>query len=442
MAEALISVLLEQLASVVFEHTKQAVTLVLNAEEDVHSFSSNLKAIQAVLEDAEKKQVMEARVRDWLQKLKDVSYEMDDVLDEWNTEILKQQVEHGKKKSKGCKMHDIVHDFVQFLTQKECTIIEAVKGANQRVELPGDYKVRHLTLINEHEGQLPTSFDNCKNMRTLTLLDSSITTISPSSIMQMKCLRTLNLSRNKLNEVPKEIGELIHLRYMDLSWSRNLKELPDAVCDLYNLQTLDVSWCLKLEKLPKAMGKLINLKHLYVGGCGALRYLPKGIGSLKSLQVLDQFKVCEGDDDEALKLGDLRIMDQLQGILRIQYLGKDDASEIEKAQLGNKEHLPHLRVIFLIPRVDEDEDEEQRKGDSEIVKALQPHQNLESLSILACHGTTESLYWINSLRNLRKLVLYAWKFCEVLPPLGILPSLEILEILRMTKLKTVGVEFL
>ncbi|XP_040367436.1 putative disease resistance protein RGA4 [Rosa chinensis] len=342
----------------------------------------------------------------------------------------------------GCKMHDIVHDFVQFLTQKECTIIEAVKGANQRVELPGDYKVRHLTLINEHEGQLPTSFDNCKNMRTLTLLDSSITTISPSSIMQMKCLRTLNLSRNKLNEVPKEIGELIHLRYMDLSWSRNLKELPDAVCDLYNLQTLDVSWCLKLEKLPKAMGKLINLKHLYVGGCGALRYLPKGIGSLKSLQVLDQFKVCEGDDDEALKLGDLRIMDQLQGILRIQYLGKDDASEIEKAQLGNKEHLPHLRVIFLIPRVDEDEDEEQRKGDSEIVKALQPHQNLESLSILACHGTTESLYWINSLRNLRKLVLYAWKFCEVLPPLGILPSLEILEILRMTKLKTVGVEFL
>ncbi|PRQ20576.1 putative P-loop containing nucleoside triphosphate hydrolase [Rosa chinensis] len=98
MAEALISVVLEQLASIVFEHTKQAVTLFLNAEEDVHSFRSNLEAIQAVLEDAEKKQVTEARVRDWLQKLKDVSYEMDNVLDEWNTEILKQQVEEGKKK--------------------------------------------------------------------------------------------------------------------------------------------------------------------------------------------------------------------------------------------------------------------------------------------------------------------------------------------------------
>ncbi|PRQ20565.1 putative P-loop containing nucleoside triphosphate hydrolase, leucine-rich repeat domain, L [Rosa chinensis] len=342
---------------------------------------------------------------------------------------------------RGCKMHDIVHDFVQFLTQKECTIIEAVKGANQRVELPGDYKVRHLTLTSLPEGPLsfPTSFDKCKNMRTLTLLDSSITAISPGSIMQMKCLRTLNVSRSELNEVPKEIGELIHLRYMDLSWSRNLKELPDAVCDLYNLQTLDVSWCGKLEKLPKAMEKLINLKHLYVGGCIELRYLPKGIGSLKSLQVLDYFYACEGDD-EALKLGDLGIMAQLQGSLSIIYLGKNDANEIEKiekAQLGNKEHLSHLGVWF------QEGDEEQRKGDAEIVKALQPHHNLESLSIGCCQiGTTESLYWIKSLHNLRELRLYDWRFCELLPPLGKLPSLEILEIEGMKKVKTVGVVFL
>ncbi|XP_062026804.1 disease resistance protein RGA2-like [Rosa rugosa] len=345
-----------------------------------------------------------------------------------------------------CKMHDIVHDFVQFLTQKECTIIEAVKGANQRVELPGDYKVRHLTLTSLPKGPLsfPTSFDNCKNMRTLTLLDSSITTISPGSIMQMKCLRTLNLSRNwrsgsMLNEVPKEIGELIHLRYMDLSGNDKLKELPDAVCDLYNLQTLVLKFCRQLEKLPKAMGKLINLKHLYVWACLKLRYLPKGIGSLKSLQVLDWFYVCEGDDDddEALKLGDLGIMDQLQGILSIGRLGnKDDASEIEKAQLGNKEHLSRLGVWF------QPGNEEQRKGDEEIVKALQPHQNLESLDILSCHGTTESLYWIKSLHNLRFVSLGYWRFCEVLPPLGKLPSLEILQISGMEKVKKVGVEFL
>ncbi|KAM5574885.1 hypothetical protein ABKV19_014037 [Rosa sericea] len=333
----------------------------------------------------------------------------------------------------GCKMHDIVHDFLQFLSQNECVIIEAVEGANQSTELPGD-KVCHLTLRNVAEGPLSTLCYGCKNMRSLTLLGSKITTISSGSIMQMKCLRTLNLSGNRLDNVPNEIGELIHLRYMNLSGSDNLKELPDAVCDLYNLQTLVLIFCTGLRKLPKAMGKLINLKHLYVAWCEGLRYLPKGIGSLKSLQVLDCFYVCEGDDDEALKLGDLRIMDQLQGGLSIRNLGKDDASEIEKAQLGNKEHLSHLLVDFLGGR-------EQRRGDEEIVKALQPHQNLESLSILWCHGTTESLCWIKSLHNLRKLRLHNWRFCEFLPPLGKLPSLEILEIGGMWNVKKVGVEF-
>ena len=93
MAEALISVLLEQLASIVYEHTKEKVKLVLNAMKDVQSFSSNLKTIQAVLKDAERKQVLEDDVADWLQKLKDVSFQMDDVIDEWNTELLRRQVE-------------------------------------------------------------------------------------------------------------------------------------------------------------------------------------------------------------------------------------------------------------------------------------------------------------------------------------------------------------
>ncbi|XP_040370747.1 putative disease resistance protein RGA3 isoform X2 [Rosa chinensis] len=307
-----------------------------------------------------------------------------------------------------CKMHDIVHDFVQFLTKKECIIIEVVKGDNQIVELRGE-NVRHLTLTRVPYGPLsfPTSCDRCVNVRSLTLLDSSITTISPGSVLQMKCLRTLNLSWSGLTELPKE--------------------------------TLVLIQCSSLEKLPKAMGKLINLKHLYVLGCWKLRYLPKGIGSLKSLQALDCFYVCEREA-AALKLGDLGIMDQLQGSLEIRRLGnKDDASETEKAQLGNKEHLSHLEVVF------QDEYGVLRKHgvDSEIVKALQPHQNLESLGIEWCHiGTTESLYWIKSLHNLRKVHLRFWLFCEFWPPLGKLPSLEILEITVMDKVKKVGVEFL
>ncbi|XP_062104505.1 disease resistance protein RGA2-like [Humulus lupulus] len=47
--------------------------------------------------DAEKRQVTEEAVRDWLDKLKDVSYDADDVLDEWITRILVSNLEQDKK---------------------------------------------------------------------------------------------------------------------------------------------------------------------------------------------------------------------------------------------------------------------------------------------------------------------------------------------------------
>ncbi|CAL9010515.1 unnamed protein product [Prunus brigantina] len=89
MAEALISVLLEQLASII----QQEVRLVVGVKKEVVKLTSNFKDIEVVLENAEERQVKEVDVRQWLERLKDVSYEMDDVLDKWSTEILKQHIQ-------------------------------------------------------------------------------------------------------------------------------------------------------------------------------------------------------------------------------------------------------------------------------------------------------------------------------------------------------------
>ncbi|KAK9923415.1 hypothetical protein M0R45_031836 [Rubus argutus] len=351
-----------------------------------------------------------------------------------------QMDDYGKVRS--CKMHDIVHDFVQFLTRNECFIIEA----NQAIERLSSDSVYHLSLMSAANPlSLPTPFHTCKKLRSLATFNNSggTTRIDGVLILQLKCLRALNLSRSNVNEVSKEIGELLHLRYIDLSYNYKLKELPDTMCNLCNLETLNLEWCLRLEKLPKAMGKLINLKHLYLEYCWELRGLPKGVGRLRGLRILDRFVCGGGDDKEILELGDLGSFEHLQGTtLSIVGLGnvKDAREQAQKAQLETKKHLLKLELDF--GRNSGGRSSSQRISDEEVLDALRPHPDLKSLWVFFYEGSTLVFgNWIMSLQHLTHLTLWDFEYCESLPPLGKLPYLEGLYIDTMC-VKKVGVELL
>ncbi|KAL5570612.1 hypothetical protein UlMin_027187 [Ulmus minor] len=104
MAEALISAVLDQLVPFVAEQ----LCLVTGAQKELRSFTSTLEAIQAVLKDADRKQVQDASVKHWLDQLKDVSYDMDAVLDEWNTKL----GDKGKKAEKALLLKKLVCCFL------------------------------------------------------------------------------------------------------------------------------------------------------------------------------------------------------------------------------------------------------------------------------------------------------------------------------------------
>ena len=93
MAESIVSSLLEQFASITVQEAEQEIRLVIGVDEEVRKLKGNLRTIQAVLDDAEKRQLKEEAVKLWLKRLKDVSYEMDNVLDEWNTAMIKSEIE-------------------------------------------------------------------------------------------------------------------------------------------------------------------------------------------------------------------------------------------------------------------------------------------------------------------------------------------------------------
>ncbi|XP_023892446.2 putative disease resistance protein RGA3 [Quercus suber] len=93
MAWALVSTIKDQLSSFITSEF----TSIANVKGEVQKLESKFHTIQAMLNDAEKRQVKEEAVKLWLDKLKDVSYQMDDVLDEWNTAMIKAEIEKQQK---------------------------------------------------------------------------------------------------------------------------------------------------------------------------------------------------------------------------------------------------------------------------------------------------------------------------------------------------------
>ncbi|KAL6008689.1 hypothetical protein ACLOJK_021915 [Asimina triloba] len=91
MAGALIELVLNKLGTILTEH----MSLVGDARQELENHSSEFKAIQAVLHDAECRQISDESVRQWLVKLKHETYDMDDVLDEWVTSALTSGIRDG-----------------------------------------------------------------------------------------------------------------------------------------------------------------------------------------------------------------------------------------------------------------------------------------------------------------------------------------------------------
>ncbi|KAJ6354889.1 hypothetical protein OIU77_005480 [Salix suchowensis] len=281
----------------------------------------------------------------------------------------------------------------------------------------------------------PATIHSFKKLRSLIVegFPSSMNAALPDLIANLSCLRTLKLLRCGIEEVPSNIGKLIHLRHVDLSWNE-IKELPEEICELYNMQTLDLSGCSELEKLPDNIGKLIRLRHLSVLQWDESSFVEmRGVEGLGCLRELDEFHV--SGSGERSNIGGLKNLNHLQGCLRIRWLGDvKDPDEVKKAELKSKKNLTRLGLWF---------DSRTDRGmihDDEILEALEPPPNIDSLTIRDYQGIIQVFpSWINKLRVVE---LIDWRKMENLHSLGKLPFLEKLVVRGMESVRKVGREFL
>ncbi|KAL4336612.1 hypothetical protein HN51_021105 [Arachis hypogaea] len=206
-----------------------------------------------------------------------------------------------------CKLEEGMHEFIQDLARNEYCIKFLDEGAT--VEESGDNdtltkppRFRHCTLCLEAQTSFPDSIDNAGKLHTLMVLSES-SDIDPTNLASLlhslKRIRALDLRSCAIKELPLKAAELLHLRYLNLSFNHELKKLPSAISNLLNLQTLNLNGCDSLQKLPKSIGKLIKLRHLEILWTASLSYLPKGIASLTLLRTLNRFFGSSGGAREA-----------------------------------------------------------------------------------------------------------------------------------------------
>lgn len=79
-------------------------------------------------------------------------------------------------------------------------------------------------------------------------------------LLGSKLLRLISLQGLRLEELPSEIGDMIHLRYLRVD-CKGLKVLPSSIKRLLNLQTLDIRNT-EVEKIHWKFWKIESLRHV------------------------------------------------------------------------------------------------------------------------------------------------------------------------------------
>ncbi|CDP15109.1 unnamed protein product [Coffea canephora] len=330
------------------------------------------------------------------------------------------------------KMHDFVFDLARSVSRSDSARED-------------HYQSRYLVLNSSGVEAEVNLNDKFTSVSTLDWLES----VMPGDILaKFRYLRILRLLSVTSEVLPSSISKLIHLRLLEISYSR-IRALPESICKLYNLQTLII-----LEsgdqrigmELPKGMRNLINLRHLSFFTFDSELQMPKGMGQLTSLQTLQFFNVGKG---KGRTIGELGCLKNLRGRLQIRNLelvnGKEGA---QQADLLKKPYVDDLGFQWGSGNREDDNDEN-------VLEGLQPHPNLHSLRIRNYNGgrfpqwlmtmaVCKNSMDASSSTRLNKLVKLRLRYCKMcteVPALGLLPSLQFLELKGLENLKSIGPSF-
>ncbi|GLU05045.1 hypothetical protein SLE2022_221690 [Rubroshorea leprosula] len=314
-----------------------------------------------------------------------------------------------------CKMHDLIHDFAQLVSNFETLIVEE-RPAGSNVS----HHVRHLNLIYLEEMMAKNLGNVASKLQSLFCKHG----FPSGAQVDLKRLRVLSFcGASDGTQLPTCFGNSKSLRYLDISETQ-LKELPKFITKLYNLQTFRFTNCNSLKMPPGGIGDLINLRHVYFDD---EERMPANLGRLTNLQTLPLFFV---NTTKGRKIEELGSLTGLKGRLEICQLKLvKDKSKAEGAKLHEKA-IEDLVLDWWVGEGNHDNDED-------ILEGLQPHSNLRRLSIRG-YGGRNLASWMLLLKNMGELRIDSCNTLVKIPSINGFPSLQQLYVKDCDELTSLG----
>ncbi|KAJ6959710.1 hypothetical protein NC653_037921 [Populus alba x Populus x berolinensis] len=438
MADAIVSALASTIMGNLNSSILQELGLAGSLETDLEHLERTFITTQAVLQDAEVKQWKDPAIKVWLRHLKDAAYDVDDLLDEFAIEAQWHQ-QRRDLKNRLRSFFSINHNPLVFRLRMAYKLknvrnkLDAI--ANEKNKFNLTPRVGDIA-ADTSDGRLTSSLVNESEIYGRGKEKNDDLWNGWGKIPGRKH-RALSLENVDVQKLPKSIGDLKHLRYLDVSGSR-IKTLPESIASLQNLQTLDLRDCTNLIHLPKGMKHMRNLVYLDITGCCSLRFMPAGMRELICLRKLTLFIV---GWENGRRISELEGLNNLAGELSITDLvNVKNLKDATSAKLKLKTTLLSYFILawLVVPP-------QQRKSviqvnSEEVLEGLQPHSNMKKLRICGYGGSTFPNWMMNlnmTLPNLVKMELSAFPNCEQLPPLGKLQFLKSLVLRQMDGVKSI-----
>ncbi|KAI8374033.1 hypothetical protein EDC96DRAFT_498308 [Choanephora cucurbitarum] len=179
-------------------------------------------------------------------------------------------------------------------------------------ELPVDFvqrctNLKQLWLAHNEYTTLPTATQHTISLEHLNISGNQLHDLDHARLDKLSQLRTLRAINNKLETIPEAFGSCFqHLTTLFIS-NNSFTKFPMVICEIVSLAYLDISFN-KIQMFPEEIGQLTNLIGLFAIANRITGGLPSSLMNLTKLRELDLRQNLISDLDVVSHLPSLEIL--------------------------------------------------------------------------------------------------------------------------------------